>query len=161
MDRPVEQRKNGYEDSDFRDIINEIEGFKAEQAEIRASAAGKCSALAKRIKNSKATAKALGIPLAIVNASLKARDLERQLQDVADSIPDDLAEVWVDASGQFSMFAPADGEDASENSAATAAAKRRADAARAHHEAEQAEGAAVLDDLAGEAGPRREDDPRP
>lgn len=146
----TEQKRNGYEDSDFRDILVEIEGYQDEQAEERASAAGKCSALAKRIKNAKDTAKKLGIPLAVLNASLKARKLERQLQDIAAGIPDDLAEVWVDASGQFSMFAPEDGA-APEESAATVAARQRAEEARAHHEAEQAEGAAVLDELAGEA----------
>lgn len=146
--RPPEQKKNGFEDSDFRDILNEIEGYVDQQVSIRAKAAGECGGLAKKIKNAKATAKALGIPLSVLGASLKTRKLERQMKKIADEIPEDLVEVWLDAAGQFSFFAPAVG-DAEEAAPASAAASQRVDEAKAHHEAEQAEGAAVLDELAG------------
>jgi hypothetical protein len=69
------------------------------------------------------------------------------MKAIADEIPEDLVEVWLDAAGQFSFFAPADGE--TEATPASAAASQRVDEAKAHHEAEQAEGAKVLDDLAG------------
>lgn len=146
----TEYQTNGYEDSDFRNILDEIEGYEAEKVTIRAEAAGKCGGLAKKIKNAKATAKALGIPLAVLGASLKARKLERQLQTLADDIPEDLIEVWEDASHQFSFFAPVDGEAEEEAPVATKAARRAKTAAEANAEREQEEGAEVLNNLAGQ-----------
>lgn len=145
-----EQQTNGFEDSDFRQILDEIEAFEADKVTIRAEAAGKCGGIAKRIKNAKATAKALGIPLSILNASLKSRKLERQLQAIAEDIPEDLAEVWVDAAGQFSMFKPEadEADDTPEVApAATKAAKKAAKAVAANAAAEQEEGGKVLDEL--------------
>ena len=146
----TEYQTNGYEDSDFRTILAEIEGFEDEKVSIRAEAAGKCGGLAKKIKNAKSTAKALGIPLSVLGASLKARKLERQLQALADDIPEDLIEVWEDAAGQFSMFKLADGEQDDEPDAPVAkkAARKAKTKAQANADAEQVEGAAVLDGLA-------------
>ena len=145
----TDYKQNSYADDDFRNVLAEIEGFEDEKVSIRAEAAGKCGGLAKKIKNAKATAKALGIPLAVLGASLKSRKLERQLQKIADDIPEDLAEVWTDASGQFSMFAPAADENRDEPDAPAAkkAAKRAKTAAQANQEREQEDGKKVLDGL--------------
>jgi hypothetical protein len=147
-----EQQTNGYEDSDFRQILDEIEGFEGEKLSIRMTAASECGKIAKRIKNAKATAKALGIPLSILNASLKSRKLERQLQAIAEDIPEDLAEVWVDAAGQFSMFKPEEADEADdtpeEAPAVTKAARKTAKAAAANAAREQEEGADELNKLA-------------
>src|SRR4051812_39194854 len=109
-----EYQKNGYEDEDFRNILVEIEGLEEEKVSIRARAAGECGGLAKKVKNAKATAKALGIPLTILTASLRSRRLERQLQAIADGIDEDMIEVWEDAAGQFSMFAAVPDEEPDE-----------------------------------------------
>jgi hypothetical protein len=138
---------NGYEDDDFRKILAEIEGYEDDKASIRDKAAGECGGLAKKIKNAKATAKALGIPLSVLGASLKSRKLERQLQAIADDIPEDLIEVWEDAAGQFSMFAPKADEQQEEAPVAKKAARRAKTAAQANQEAEQEEGSRVLDEL--------------
>lgn len=149
MSKPKKDcQTNGYADEDFRNVLDEIEGYVDEQASIRAEAAGRCGGLAKKIKNAKATAKALGIPLAVLGASLKARKLERQLQAIADDIPEDLIEVWVDAAGQFAWLPP--DEDEPKASPAKKAAKRAKSAADANAEQEQIDGAAVIDGLAGQ-----------
>lgn len=144
----TEQRKNSYEDSDLRQILGEIEDFEAEKVSIRATAAGECGGIAKQIGNAKGRAKELGIPAAILNGLLKTRNLERQIAAVADGVPEDHAEMWVDAVGQFSFLAPdTDEEQPKAETGATKAAKRRQKQAKANQEAEQAEGASVLDDL--------------
>lgn len=147
----TEQQRNGYEDSDFREIIAEIEGLEDEKTSIMAEAAGRCSGIAKKIANAKKTATKLKIPKAVLMAILKQRKLERKLQELADDVPDDLTEVYLDASGQFSFLAPDDGEEPDEDIPAKRAAKKASKKAAARSEAEQAEGAAVLDELAGEA----------
>lgn len=146
----TEQQRNGYEDSDFREIIAEIEGYEDEKATIMAEAAGRCSGLAKKIANAKKTATKLKIPKAVLVAVLKQRKLERKLQELAEDVPDDLAEVYVDAAGQFSFLKP-DDDEPEDDIPARRAAKKAAKKASERHDAEQAEGAAVLDELAGDA----------
>lgn len=146
----TEQQRNGYEDSDFRDVIAEIEEMDGEAEGIMASARGKVSAIRKRQKNKKKQAKdELAIPSAILTAALKTRKLERQMQRIAEDIPEELTEVWVDAAGQFSMFSPAEGEEPKEvaEPAAKSAAKKRQKQAKAEHDAEQSAGAEILDGL--------------
>ena len=146
--RPPEQKKNSYEDADMRQLIGEIETLEAEKVSIRAKAAGECGGVSKKIGNAKGRAKELGIPLAILNGLLKTRKLERQIAAAGQGIPDDLAELWEEANGQFSLFAP-EGEEPPEPgvSAAQLAARKRAAEAAAANEAEQREGARVLEDL--------------
>lgn len=149
MSKPKKDyQTNGYADEDFRNVLDEIEGYVDEQASIRAKAAGECGGIAKKIKNAKATAKALGIPLAVLGASLKARKLERQLQAIADDIPEDLIEVWVDAAGQFAWLPP--DEEEPKASPAKKAAKRVKTKADENSDREQEEGAEVLNGLAGQ-----------
>jgi uncharacterized protein (UPF0335 family) len=148
--RPPEQKKNAYEDSDFQQILDEIEELEAEKVTIRAEAAGKCSAIAKKIENAKKTGKNLGIPTKTLSTVLKARRLERQLKDLADGVPEDEVELYLDAIGQFSWLKPEEGDEPVLSAAETAAKKRAAEVAEVT-EREQAEGEAVLDELVGEA----------
>ncbi|KQU96467.1 hypothetical protein [Devosia sp. Root105] len=146
--RPPEQKKNSFEDDDMRQLIGEIETLESEKVSIRAKTAGECGGISKKIGNAKGRAKELGIPLAILNGLLKTRKLERQIAAAGQGIPDDLAELWEEASGQFSFLAPdeEEPEEPGETAAQRAARQRRAEA-DAHHEAEQAEGEAALKDL--------------
>lgn len=148
--RPPEQKKNSYDDDDMRQLIGEIETLEAEKVSIRAEAAGKCGGVSKKIGNAKGRAKELGIPLAILNGLLKTRKLERQIAAAGQGIPDDLAELWEEASGQFSFLAP-DGQEPAEpgETAAQRAARQRKAEADAHQEAEQKAGEEVLKDLTG------------
>jgi hypothetical protein len=143
----TEQQRNGYEDSDFSDIIAEIEGLEDEKKSIMSEAMGRCSGIAKKIANAKKTATSLKIPKAVLLAVMKQRKLERQLQALADDVPEDLAEVYLDASGQFSFLKPDDGAEDESAPAATKAAKKSAARAKANQAAEQEEGAKVLDEL--------------
>lgn len=143
-----DQRANTFDDDDMRQILGEIEGMEAEKVSIRAKAAGECGGVTKQIANAKTRAKELGIPLAILNGLIKTRKLERQIEAVADNIPEDFVVLFEESSGQFSIFAP-EGDEPHEPVETTvqAAAKKRADKVKASQEAEQVEGAAVLDKL--------------
>lgn len=150
----TEQRKNSFEQADLQQIIDEIEEQEADIASIMGEAMGRVGGVRKTIVNLKTRAREdLKIPGAILSAALKTRKLERQLQKVADSVPDDLAEVWEESSGQFSMFAPAnDDEPATEApSPAQRAARKRKAEADANQQQEQREGAEVLETLTGGA----------
>lgn len=141
------QLSNLYEDSDFQSVIDEIEEIDAEAEEIMASARGKVSKLRESQKRKKKMAKQeLNIPTEILNASLKSRKLEKQLQRIAQGVPEEMVELWADAAGQFSFLKPKDGENTVQ-----AAARAEMLAQREREEAEQAEGGAVLDELAGKA----------
>lgn len=147
-----EQRKNGFEDEDFKTVLAELDEMDEEAEKIMASARGKVSAIRKRQKNRiKIADKELQIPPALIRAVRKQRKLERQLQDLADDVPEDLIELYADASGQFSFLAPAadEGDEPDVVTPAQRAARKAADKAAANHEAEQAEGAAVLEEMAG------------
>lgn len=146
--RPPEQRKNGYEDADFKTVISEIEEMHEEIESVMASARGRVSGIKTRIKNRiKIADKQLQIPPDVLRAVLSQRKLERQIENLAASVPDDLIEVFEDAAGQFSLFKSDDGEDA-KPAAQAAAEKRKADIQKVTDE-EQAQGAAALDELAG------------
>lgn len=137
-------KKNSWEDDDFRQIVDEIEEMEDERADVKAEAASKSLNISNRIKNRKTQAKALGIPLTVLGAVLKQRKLERQLSEIAKSIPDDDIELYEDASGQFGWLPPVDGL-----SPAQVAAKQVREDSDRRHEAEQDEGARVLEELAG------------
>ena len=145
----TEQLKNGYEDDDFRQVIAEIEDADEEAESIMATARGKVSAIRTRQKNRIKIAKQeLRIPSDVLRAVLKQRKLEQKLKDLASTVPDDLIEVFEDASGQFSMFAPS-GDDAPAETSAQAAARQRREEVQAVTDREQEEGAAALDELTG------------
>eukprot|EP00873_Tetraselmis_striata_P020737 jgi/Tetstr1/441001/TSEL_029269.t1 len=148
-DRPrkgngMTQLSNLYEDEDFKAVIDEIEGMDAEVEEIMASARGKASKIREAQKRKKKMAKQeLNIPTEILNASLKSRKLERQLQRIAQGVPEEMVELWADAAGQFSFLKPKDGENTVQ-----AAARAEMLAQREREEAEQREGNAVLEEMA-------------
>lgn len=144
-----EAKANGYEDDDFKQVLAELDEMDEEAEKVMASARGKVSAIRKRQKNRiKIADKELQIPPALLRAVRKQRRLERQLQDLADDIPEDLIELYADAAGQFSFLAPEDGDEAEVVTPARRAANKAVKAAAENHEAEQAEGAEVLDGLA-------------
>lgn len=146
--RPPEQRRNTYEDADFAQVIAEIEEMDEEIASIKATAAGKVGGVKTRKANRIKIAKQeLGIPSDVLKAVLQQRGLERQMQALAGGVPDDLIEVFEDASGQFSLFKPAEGKKA--KPAAQAAAEQRAAEIQKITDEEAAEGEAALNELAG------------
>ena len=143
----TELRRNGYADEDFRTVVSELEEMDEEAEHLLSTARGKVQNIRKRQKNRIKIAKVeLGIPDDVLKAVLKQRKLERKLEALAGEIADDLIEVYEDAAGQFSLFHTDEGEQVT---AAQAAARKAADKAREAHEAEQAEGQAALDELAG------------
>lgn len=140
------QLRNSFDDADFAQVIAEIEEMDEEISSIQATAAGKIGGVKTRKSNRIKIAKQeLGIPTDVLKAVLKQRDLERKLQKLAGGVPDDLIEVYEDASGQFSLFKAEDGQTA--KPAAQAAAEQRAAAIQAATDAEAEEGAAVFDQL--------------
>jgi hypothetical protein len=144
--RPPEQRRNSYHDSDFAQVIAEVEEMDEEIASIQATAAGKIGGVKTRKSNRIKIAKQeLGIPSDVLKAVLAQRVLERKLQKLAGGVPDDLIEVYEDASGQFSLFKAADGEVA--KPAAQAAAEQSVDLRQAATDADAEAGAAVFDQL--------------
>jgi len=148
MSKPAtEQRRNSFEDSDFEQVISEIEEMDEEIATIQATAAGKIGGVKTRKANRIKIAKAeLGIPTDVLKAVLKQRDLERKLAKISAGIPDDQIELYADAAGQFSFLKP-DAEHPTDNAAQVAARQRQAEIQKVTDE-EQAEGAAALDELA-------------
>jgi hypothetical protein len=145
---PPQLKRNSYEDSDFAQVIAEIEEMDEEIASIQATAAGKIGGVKTRKSNRIKIAKQeLGIPSDVLKAVLAQRGLERKLQKLAGGVPDDLIEVYEDASGQFSLFKAEEGQPI--KPAAQAAAQQRAADIQKVTEKEQAEGSAALDELAG------------
>lgn len=136
-----------YEDSDLRQVIDEIEAMEDEKVSIRMKAAADAGVIAKRIKAKKKEAKdAAGIPTTILNRLLKQRDLERKLEANANEVEEQLIELFAEASGQFSWLAPSPEEPQKEVPAARAA-RRAKNRAEAHQAAEQADGERVLAEL--------------
>lgn len=144
------QKKNSYEDSDFQQILDEIEGFEDDKVTIRAKSAGECSAIAKKIEAAKKTGVNLGIPKSTLTATLKTRKLERKLKDIIEGVNDDEVELFEDAIGQFSLFKPTKSEKG--KTGTQIAASRATAEAKKNQQAEQVEGAAVLDDAV--SGPK-------
>lgn len=143
-------KSNSYEDSDFEQVIAEIEEADDEIETISATARGKISTVKTRQKNRIKIAKAeLGIPTDVLKAVLKQRKLERQLAKISAGIHDDMVELYADAAGQFSFLKPTD-DHPQDNAAQVAARQRLADIQRITDE-EQAAGQEALDELAGEA----------
>lgn len=144
-----EQKANGYADEDMRTVLSELDEMDEEAEQVMASARGKVSAIRKRQKNRiKIADKELKIPPALVRAVRKQRKLERQLQDVADDMPEDLVELYLDASNQFSFLAPEADEPETVTPAERAARKRAAQIAETTA-SELAEADAVLEEMAG------------
>lgn len=139
----TEQRRNSYSEEDLAQLVGEIEEVREDSADIMASARGKVMNNKKREKNLITMAeKELGIPPKIAKAALRQRELERQMKKNAESVGDDLIEMYVEASGQMSLFKPVEGALAATPGEAAAVAAR-AEIQRVTDE-EQAEGEAVF-----------------
>lgn len=144
--QPKKPKANSYEDSDFLQVVQEIEEADDEIETISATARGKIGGVKTRQKNRIKIAKAeLGIPTDVLKAVLKQRKLERQLAKISAGIPDDEVELYTDAAGQFSFLKP-DAEHPQDNAAQVAARQRAAEIQKVT-EQEQEEGAAALDSL--------------
>ena len=149
---------NGYDDEDFRTVLAELDEMDDEIQELKSSMGGKIAAIKKRQQNRiKIADKELNIPPALLRKVRAQRKLEQQMQDLVDDLPDDLVEVFEDAAGQFSLFAPeGDGVHPASGAAVTAAkpaavvaAEKRKAADAEREAAEQVEGERVLAELAG------------
>lgn len=144
----TDYKANTYDDADMRDIITEIEGLDDEAEKIMAAARGKVGGLRRKQKAAKKRAKDdLAIPMGVLVPLLKQRALERKLQKLVGDVSEDLIEVFEDAAGQFSLFAP-EADEPKQEPVAQRAARRAAKKAKANQEAEIEEGAKVLDELA-------------
>jgi hypothetical protein len=141
-------RANSYEDDDFRTVLSELDEMDDEAEAIMASARGKVSAIRKRQSNRiKIADKELQIPPALIRAVRAQRKLEKKIAGIAETLPDDLVELYVDAAGQFSFIEP--DEDHPGESAAQVAARQRQAEIQAVTDKEQEEGGKALDELAG------------
>lgn len=144
--RPPEQKKNSYEDDDFRIVLSELDEMDDEAETIMASARGKVSAIRKRQSNRiKIADKELQIPPALIRAVRSQRKLEKKIADIASTLPDDMVELYVDAAGQFSFIEP-DAEHPDDTAAQLAARQRQAEI-QTTTDAEQQQGTEVLDAL--------------
>jgi hypothetical protein len=143
----TEYQSNSYDDDDMEAILSVLDEKDDEAETIMASARGKVAAIRKWQKAEIKRAKdELGIPTGVLKPLRKIRALEKQIQKVTDDVSEDLIEVYEDAVGQFSLFKP-EGDDPAPETAAEASAKARKKAVREAHEAEQAEGERVIDEM--------------
>lgn len=144
----TELRNVQFEDEDFRAVLTEIEEADDEAETLMATTRGKVQGIRKRQKNRIKIAKQeLGIPSDVLRAVLKQRKLETKLKRLTEEVSDDQIETYEDCAGQFSLFAPVEGEAKAPTAAQAAAKQRKADI-KAKSEEEQAEGAKALEELA-------------
>lgn len=142
--KPVEQRRNSFDDSDLAQVIERIEAAKAKEADTKATAAADRK---RTIKVIEAEAKNVGIPLKSLRKTLKVRALQQKIEAEVQGVPDNEIELFFDMQGQSSWLAPDEGHPT--ESDAQIAARRRIAEIQKVTDVEQAEGAAALDELAG------------
>jgi len=137
--------------------LREIEDMVAEREEIAAGHRDQIADLkAAEKRKFKMLCRELNIDETVAKAMLADRAEDRAYEAKkakrAAKIPADKIELFVDYLGQFSWLKPEDGDEpAGDLSVAERAARKRSADIANVTEAEQAEGAAVLDELAGEA----------
>lgn len=141
--RPPEQKRNGYSDEDLAQINERLDA--AEEKRDGAVRSAK-DAFKREVKVIEAEAKSVNILVGALKIARKVRGIEATLSAEIAKIKRDEIEVFHDMYGQMSFLKPADGE-----TAAQAAARKHADDVAEVTEREQADGEAVLDELAGEA----------
>lgn len=143
----TEFKANTFDQDDMAAVLSEYDDMDVEAEEIMAEARGRVGGIRKRQKEHlRRAADELGIPTAISKPLIKQRKLELKLKRNAESVSEEWTEVFEEASGQFSLFAPDEDEEPTET-VAEMAAKRRAKKAKVDQEAEQEVGTAVLDSL--------------
>ena len=141
-----DRKSNTWDDDDFSSVLANFEDLDAQAEKIMAAARGEVSGIrAKQKALKKEAADDLGIPRKVLNATIKTRRLERELEKIAKGVDEEFAELFEDAMGQFSFLKPTEKEQG--KSGAQIAAARAAKAAKENEEAEQAEGEQVLDEL--------------
>lgn len=152
----TEQLKNSADDDDFRQALEEVEGIDTEADEKKEAHRSEMATIRERKKRKiKMLCQELGMDRDVFEAMLADRAEDRAYQAKkakrAKKIPDAKIELFMDSLNQFSWLPPMSDEEGIPESAAARAARERIEAINAITEAEQAEGAAALDDLAGEA----------
>lgn len=134
-------KPTGYSDDDLAQINQRLD----EAEEKRDEAIKKAKDTYKRtVKVIEAEAKGLNILMRPLKAARKVQRLEREIEAATGRVKDDEIEVFTDMLGQMSFLPPTDGESAGE-----VAAKKRAERIAKVTAEEQAQGAAVLDEMAG------------
>ena len=142
MAKKPELKRNGYSDEDLDQIVQRIEEAKDIEADEKSAASDKRK---RAIKIIEAEAKNVGVLIPSLRKLIKVRTLQRKIKAEVDGVPKDEIEVFSDMQGQLTFLRPVnDGE----TDAQVAARERIAQIARIS-EAEQEEGAAVLDELGG------------
>ncbi len=136
---PKEQKRNGYSDEDLAQIVERMDG--AEETRDAAIKAAKDD-YKREIKKIEAEAKAVNVLLGPLKVARKVQKLERQIEAATEKVKEDEIEVFTDMLGQMSFLPPEGDESPGE----VAARNRRAEIAEVT-EQEQAEGAAVLEEL--------------
>jgi len=136
----MSKSKTGYADDDLRQIKEEID------AAYETERTAKSKAAERRKKDVQAAwnrAAKLGIPVADAKRALKLLKLQAQLDEAADGVPDESAETVADMVKALGEFG-----DTPLGEAAIEAVDKRLEKAREQQEAEQVEGAAILDSVA-------------
>lgn len=145
-------KRQGYEDEDFGAALDEYEEILAERDEARERHRKELRAISDRLKTKvNSSCKEFGIDrdifLAVIADRIEDRKYEDRKKARAAKIPASKIELYIDAVGQFSWLAPAPVDGTVIETPAMLAARARAEKIAAITEAEQAEGAAVLDEL--------------
>ena len=149
----TEQLKNSADDDDFRQALEEVEQIDTEADEKKESHRSEMATIRERKKRKiKMLCQELGMDRDVFEAMLADRAEDRAYQAKkakrAKKIPDAKIELFLDSLQQFSWLPPVE-DDAKPETPAERAARERIEAINAITEAEQAEGAAALDELAG------------
>lgn len=145
----MSKQTNSYDNDDLKAIVEEIEGFiDDEKSTIKAAKQLRQS----EVKKAKKRAKDLNIPNDILVATIAERKLDRETSErrseIVGKVKEDHLELFEESSGQLSWFKP--DSKSPKRSATQEEVERRRAAIQARTDAEQAEGAAVLDDLTGQ-----------
>lgn len=145
---------NAADDDDFRQALEEVEGIDTEADEKKEAHRSEMATIRERKKRKiKMLCQELGMDRDVFEAMLADRAEDRAYQAKkakrAKKIPDAKIELFLDSLQQFSWLPPVE-DDARPETPAERTARERIEAINAITEAEQAEGAAALDELAGE-----------
>jgi hypothetical protein len=130
----------GYADDDLRQIKTEIDEALEKERVAKQAASEKRKREVQAIWN---RAQKLGMPVNDAKRAFKLLRMQERLDEAADSLPDDSAETVADMVKALGEFG-----DTPLGRAAVQAVDDRLDKARVHQEAEQREGAEVLDSIA-------------
>lgn len=134
-------KPTGYSDEDLSQINQRLD--EAEKKRDEAIQKAK-DAYKRTVKMIEAEAKQVGVLMRPLKAARKVQRLEREIEAATNRVKDDEIEVFTDMLGQMSFLPPAKDETPGE-----IAARKRAEKIAETTAREQAEGADVLNGLAG------------